>query len=107
MWKIIKKGFMPEDNEDIRIEDWSEDFKCKPKNSTVTCFPRSKVGIPALWCEFYPKQNESFRVQFDFDSEEEAAKCFKDITSGKKRPFDFIKNYVGTLTKENIKKCLE
>ena len=54
----------------------------------------SKVGIPALWCEFYPKQNESFRVQFDFDSEEEAAKCFKDITSGKKRPFDFIKNYI-------------
>lgn len=104
--EVIREGIMP-DGEDIIIEDWSKTYNWKSQNSTVTCFPRSKVGIPALWCEFYPKQNESFRVQFDFDTEEEATQCFDDIVSSKKRPFDFVEKYVGTLNKEDIIKALK
>lgn len=83
--KVLEKGIMP-NGTPIQIEEWNEDYSFAPYASTVASYPKSKVSHEGA---FSPKGNQTWRFDFNFDSENEAKKAFTELLSGEKDLSDF------------------
>ena len=108
--KIIRKGTTP-NGTDIRIEDWSETYPGTfKKNATIGFYP---MAIHDIYDEenphfpAYPKRGETFRSEFDFNTEEEAKEAFDSLQSGEKSFMDFLDNYSNfVISKANFIKAI-
>ncbi|GIN22618.1 hypothetical protein [Siminovitchia fordii] len=87
--KILNKGIMP-DGANIQIEEWSENYNFKPYGSTLAIYPVSKATHKGSYA---PKEGDTYRFSFDFDSHSEAEKAFDDLIKGNKFPLDFHNNF--------------
>ena len=70
--QIIRKETTP-NGTDIQIEDWSEDYPGTfKKNATIGIDP---IALNSIYHDEgfpeYPKRGETFRSEFDFNTEEE------------------------------------
>jgi hypothetical protein len=86
---IMQKGRMP-DGTLIQIEDWSKDYSFMAFSSTVAAYPISKTTHQG---QFAPKSGEKMRVQFDFNSCDEADEAFGKLVEGEAELADF-KDYL-------------
>ena len=106
--QIIRKETTP-NGTDIQIEDWSEDYPGTfKKNATIGFYPMAlnsiyhDEGFPE-----YPKRGETFRSEFDFNTEEEAKEAFDSLQSGEKSFMDFLDNYSNfVISKANFIKAI-
>ena len=103
--KVIRKGTTPNGTH-IQIEDWSEDYTFYNKNATIGFYP---IAIHDIYDEenphfpAYPKRGETFRSEFDFNTEKEAKEAFDALQSGEKSFMDFLDNYSNfVISKENF-----
>lgn len=74
------------DGTKIQIEDWHDDFNFFEENSTLAAYPISKVNQKG---QFAPKMNRTFRLSFNFSTEEETQQAFIDLKIGAKQLIDF------------------
>ena len=107
--KIIRKGTTPNGTH-IQIEDWSENYTFHNKNATIGFYP---MAIHDIYDEenphfpAYPKRGETFRSEFDFNTEEEAKEAFDSLQSGEKSFMDFLDNYSNfVISKANFIKAI-
>ncbi|HSH51778.1 MAG TPA: hypothetical protein VK982_08655 [Bacteroidales bacterium] len=85
---ILQKGRMP-DGTVIQIEDWSEDYSFFEYGSTIGAYPISKMGYTR---QFAPRKGEKVRMQYGFESSEEAERAFNGLVEGTKTLKDFELN---------------
>ena len=91
----------------IQIENWSKDYpNIYKENSTIALYPKSKANISSNWCNFYPRIGESFRIDLNFNDSVECKNAFNLLVEGKKNIIDFIENYRGNISKENLIRCI-
>ena len=84
--EIIERATMPNGTK-IQIEDWSKDYSCFAKNSTIATYPVAKETADNLLG--YPERGKTFRLSIQFKNEEEARKCFEQLKTGEKQLIDF------------------
>ena len=85
--KVIQRGIAP-DGTKIQREEWHETNNFIPFGSTVAAYPIAKEnGTGVLE---YPEKGRIFRVDFQFENEEEAKKCFIQLLNGEKSLKDFF-----------------
>lgn len=84
--KILQKDKMPNGTA-IQLEDWSEDYLFMDYASTIGVYPISKYNSQK---QFGPKQGKPFRIDLDFNSQEEAGKAYTDLIEGKTNLLDYI-----------------
>ena len=75
-------------NIDIQQEDWSEDYSCYSKNSTIAVYP---VAIMTNESGLIGR-GDRFRLTLDFDTEEQANECYENLISGKANINDYKEN---------------
>lgn len=83
--KILQVGSMP-DGTEIQLEDWNEDYRFMPPGSTLAAYPISQINMDG---QFAPKRNQSFRISFNFDNEQQARQAYEDLIVGTKQLIDF------------------
>lgn len=104
--KVIEKSITAS-GLNIQIEDWSKDYpNIYKENSTIALYPKSKADISGRWCNFYPRVGESFRVDLNFNNEMECKNAFKLLIQGEKDIIDFIENYKGNISREDLIRCI-
>lgn len=85
--KVIRKS-KTFSNIDIQQEDWSEDYSCYSKNSTIAVYPtsimRNESGLIG--------RGDKFRLELSFDTEEQANECYENLISGKAKINDYKEN---------------
>lgn len=87
--KVLQKGTLP-DGTKIQIEDWSQTYANMPYAGTVATYPTATQSGDQN--RFEPQRGDKFRLAFDFESTEAAAKCFEQLTSGKMQLADFAEH---------------
>jgi hypothetical protein len=83
--KILAKGTMPNGTA-IQIEEWNENYDFMAYGSTLATYPKSKASHKGAYS---PKANETYRFEFDFNSERETREAFSGLTSGAKTLVDY------------------
>lgn len=83
--QIIEKAIMP-DGTKIQIEDWSKDYSCYAECGTIGAYPIAQMSGDR---PFEPERGRTFRMSINFDTKEEARKCFEQLKSGEKQLIDF------------------
>lgn len=83
--KVIERATTPNGIE-IQIEDWSGDYDFMAYAGTIAAYP---IAQESSVNTFEPKIGQKFRLSFDFTSTKEAATCFEQLKTGKKRLTDF------------------
>jgi|SRR5690625_1573665 len=85
---VLEKATM-QDGTKIQLEDWSDDYKFIPPASTLATYPKAKVSSDR---QFGPRRNKTFRLEFCFESNEEARKAFENLSHGTKTLLDYKDN---------------
>ena len=83
--KVLEKATLPGNNQ-IQIEDWSDNYNFVSYGSTLACYISSKSTIDRI---YGPKAGERYRFSFDFGSHEEAKQAYQDLIEEKKTLCDF------------------
>lgn len=85
--KVIRRDKMP-NGTDIQQEDWSMDYDCFSPKSTIAVYP---VAIMTNGSGLIGR-GDRFRLTLDFDTEEQANKCYENLISGKAKINDYKEN---------------
>ena len=85
--KIVKRNKIF-NNIDIQQEDWSEDYSCYSKNSTIAVYPVAIITNESGLIG----RGDRFRLTLDFDTEEQANECYENLISGKAKINDYKEN---------------
>lgn len=86
--KVLKRDIMP-DGTKIQIDDWSKDYpNVYAYASTVGAYPVAKEDSEYGWI----KRNQTFRLDLNFDNQEQAEQAFSYLLDGKKKLIDY-QNY--------------
>lgn len=82
--KVIRRNKMP-NGTDIQQEDWSMDYSFYAPKSTVAVYPVSMKVCK----EKHIVNGEKFRLELDFDNEEQANKCYDSLSEGTSKISDY------------------
>ena len=96
--KVLKKGAMS-DGTKIQIEEWSENYSFMPYGSTIASYPKSKVSHAG---SFSPKGNETYRFEFDLNSNKEAEQVFNSLLNGN----SVLADHKSKLTRKEYADCI-
>lgn len=95
---ILKKGKM-KDGTAIQIESWNDDYSFMEYGSTIGAYPISKIGYDG---QFTPKRGKTWRMQYNFKSNEDAKKVYNELMDGVKT----LKDIEDNLHNVNYKDCV-
>lgn len=82
--KVIRRNKTPSGT-DIQQEDWSMDYDCFSPKSTIAVYPVSMKVCK----EKNIVNGEKFRLALQFDSEEQANKCYDSLSEGTSKISDY------------------
>lgn len=89
--KILEKDITSNGTK-IQIEEWNEDYSFMSYVSTIGAYPISQVNCSGTWS---PKRGETFRLQLDFKSYDEAKEAYIELINGNKTLKDYKNEFSG------------